>query len=84
MNTTNRCNTHLGYSTGQHKTGWLPFGSGIGDHRIGFIDIKMKTFIGKETNEIATHKARRLQTSHIQAMEKYTTQVEKEYKNITL
>ena len=42
------------------KTGWLPFGSGIGDHRIGFIDININTFIGKEKNEIASHKARKL------------------------
>ena len=32
------------------KTGWLPFGSGIGEHSIGLIDINMKTFIGKDKN----------------------------------
>ena len=29
------------------KTGWLPFGSGIGDHRISFVDILSDKFIGK-------------------------------------
>ena len=61
------------------KTGWLPFGSGIGDHCIGFIDINIITFIGKEKNEIASHKAIRLQTKHVKATEKYVKQVEKAY-----
>ena len=59
------------------KTGWLTFGSGIWDHRIGFIDINISTFIEKEKNEIASHKARRLQTAHLKATEKYVKQAEK-------
>ena len=66
------------------RTGWLLFGSGIGYHHIRFIDIKMNTFIGKEKNKITTLKARRLHTTHVKSMNKYLTQVEKEYKNHNL
>ena len=55
------------------ETGWLPFGSGIGYHCIGSIDINIKTFIGDEKNEIATQKARILRTTHENAMTKYIT-----------
>ena len=59
------------------KNGWLPFGSVIGDQRIGFININMNTYIGKEKNEIASHKVRRLQTTDVKATDKYIKQVEK-------
>ena len=60
----------------QVKTGWIAFGKGIGDHRIGFLDVNINTFIGKEKYEILTRKARRLQTKNESTLSKYLKDAE--------
>ena len=40
---------------------WLPFGEGIGDHRIAFIDINSKIVLNRDRHDIIPIKARLLQ-----------------------
>lgn len=62
------------------RAGWLKFGSGVGDHRIAYLDIDIKKILCKDKNEIVNHDARRLQVGNERCKNKYLEYVEKEFR----
>ena len=59
--------------------GWLPFGSGIGDHRVAFLDIKLERLICKDKYEIVRQTARRLQLKNQRSVNCYIELCEKDF-----
>ena len=53
------------------RCGWLPFDSMPGDHRVGYLDIKVKDFIGHRPGNIPSHAARRLKLDDPRVVRKY-------------
>jgi hypothetical protein len=59
----------------------LPFGFGVGDHRMIIIDVPTKQLIGTELPAIQRPKARRLQSFHPKVQNKYLAFMEKYEQN---
>ena len=53
------------------NAGWLKFGAGIGDRRIGFINVAIDKLIGKEQHKIARRSGRQLQVKNEDSTKKY-------------
>ena len=53
------------------NAGWLKFGEGIGDHRIGYINIDVALLIGKHKQDIARKLSCRLQTTNKSSTKTY-------------
>ena len=58
------------------KCGYLPFDSMPGDHRVLYIDIKVKHFIGHRPADIPSHQARRLKLDDPRIVLKYQEELE--------
>lgn len=61
------------------KGGWLKFGDGVGDHRPLYIDISIKTLLGKYKNMIYPHRIRRLQCNNTSTVQRYNSLLERHY-----
>ncbi len=59
------------------RCGFLAFDALPGDHRVLYIDIKTKSFIGHRPSNIPTHAARRLKLDDPRVVEKYQMEVER-------
>ena len=59
--------------------GWLPFGSGIGDHRVAFLDIKLEQLICKDKYDIVRQTARRLQLKNQRSVNRFIELCEKDF-----
>ena len=53
------------------NSGWLQFGSSIGDHRPAYIDIDLKVLMEESKYMIVMAKARRLQIGNEKVVQKY-------------
>ena len=61
------------------KAGWLPFGDGVGNHRILFVDINSEIVLNKDKHEIIPIRARRLQLKKENSVKKYLELIEQQY-----
>ena len=61
-------------------TGWLRFCKGVGDHRIAYLDINLEHLIDKDKYEIVTSTAQRLQIKNEDAVRRYTSICEEEFR----
>ena len=62
------------------RFGWLPFGEGISDHRISFIDINSIIFLNRDRHNIIPIKAQRLQVNKKQSVKTYLRLIEHKYR----
>ena len=58
------------------RCGYLPFDSLPGDHRVLYIDIKVKSFIGHRASNIPSHAARRLKLEDPRVVARYQMELE--------
>ena len=61
------------------KSGWLPFGDGVGDHMIAFVDNNSEIVLNKDKYEIIPIRARRLQIKKEYSVNKYLELIEPQY-----
>ena len=66
------------------KAGWLPFGDGVGDHRIAYIDIDADLVLNKDKHEIVPIRARRLQIKNEKSVKRYLELVEPQFRKHNL
>ena len=66
------------------RAGWLKFGAGVGDHRIGYIDIDISSILCSDKDEIVWRHAQQLQIDNERCTSKYLTYVEKEFQKCRL
>ena len=59
------------------RGGWTVFGDGIGDHRIGLIDIKVKDIVGIHKLDIIPKNARRLTCEDPHTIKRYNDNLRK-------
>lgn len=62
------------------RGGWTAFGEGIGDHRAGFIDIKVNDIVGVQKLEIVSRNARRLTCDDPRTIKRYNEHLKKHAK----
>lgn len=63
------------------RGGWTAFGDGIGDHRAGFIDIKVNDIIGVHKLDIVPRNARRLTCEDPRTMYRYNNHLKSQAKH---
>ena len=59
--------------------GWLPISNGLSDHRVLYIDISIKTLLGKFKNSTRPYTIRRLKCRDDKAVAKYNMFLERQY-----
>ena len=66
------------------RGGWTAFGDGIGDHRAGYIDIKVNDIIGVHKLDIVPRNARRLTCDDPRTIQRYNNYLKKHAKEQNL
>ena len=66
------------------RGGWTAFGDGIGDHRAGFIDIRVNDIVGAHKLDIIPRNARRLTCEDPRTMSRYNNHLKSQAKQHNL